>query len=78
MPLAFVLINAEFGQEKSLLTKLKSMKNVKEAHFVYGIYDIIAKIEAKNMNTVKDIIAFQIRKMNEVKTTLTMSVADVI
>ncbi|MGB6680145.1 MAG: Lrp/AsnC ligand binding domain-containing protein [Candidatus Bathyarchaeia archaeon] len=78
MPLAFVLINAEFGQEKSLLTKLKSMKNVKEAYFVYGIYDIIAKIEAKNMNTVKDIIAFQIRKMNEVKTTLTMSVADVI
>jgi len=76
MPLAFVLVNAELGQEKSLLKKLRHMKNVKEAHFIYGAYDMIVKIEAENMDQLKDIVAFQIRRMTEAKTTLTMTVND--
>jgi DNA-binding Lrp family transcriptional regulator len=45
MPKAFVLINAEIGFEDEVLKSLKKIENVKEAYMVYGIYDIIVRVE---------------------------------
>jgi uncharacterized protein with GYD domain len=42
-------------------------------YFVYGIYDLIAKIEAETDDELKDCIA-EIRKLENVKSTLTMTV----
>jgi DNA-binding Lrp family transcriptional regulator len=75
MPTAFVLINAELGEEESLLKQLRSIDNVKEAHFVYGVYDVIVKVEAENMEKLKEIVTRNIRSLSEVRSTLTMTVA---
>ncbi len=45
MPQAFVLINSEIGAEEEVLNALKNMENVKEAYIVYGVYDIVARVE---------------------------------
>ena len=45
MATAFVLINAEIGSESEVLKDLKAIPEVKEAHMVYGVYDIFARIE---------------------------------
>lgn len=45
MPLAFVLLNAEIGDEVEVLKALKRLENVKEAYLIYGVYDIIARVE---------------------------------
>lgn len=45
MPQAFVLINSEIGAEEEVLNTLRSMESVKEAYIVYGVYDIIARVE---------------------------------
>jgi len=50
MAIAFILINSEIGEEKGVLNQLMSLPNVKEAHVVYGVYDLIAKIEADTMD----------------------------
>jgi len=50
MPLAFVLINAEIGSESEILKELRKMEHVKEAYLVYGVYDIVAKVEADTMD----------------------------
>lgn len=76
MPTAFVLISAELGEEENLLKQLRSIDHVKEAHFVYGVYDIIAKLEAENMDKLKEIVAFKIRRLSDVRSTLTMTVAE--
>ena len=76
MPTAFVLIGAELGEEKNLLKQLRSMGNVKEAYFVYGIYDVIAKLEAENMDALKEIVTRNIRSLSGVRSTITMAVAD--
>jgi len=76
MPIAFVLINAELGSEREILKELGEIKNVKEAHFVYGVYDIIAKIEADSMDKVKETITWKIRRLDKVKSTLTMIVIE--
>jgi len=76
MPVAFVLINSELGKEEELLKELRSIENVKEAHFVYGIYDIIVKVEAESMEKLKDLVTFKIRRLSDVRNTLTMTVIE--
>ena len=74
MPIAYVLINAELGREKTVLKDLRAIENIKEVHLVYGVYDIIVKVEAENMEKLKEILTFKIRRMNEIRSTLTMTV----
>ena len=76
MPTAFVLINAELGKEENILEELRNIGEVKEAHFVYGVYDIITKVEADSMDKLKEIVTFKIRRLNDVRSTLTMTVAE--
>jgi len=72
VPMAFVLINTEMGSETEVLGALRKIANVKEAYIVYGVYDIVAKVEAESMDKLKDIITWNIRRLNKVRSTLTM------
>lgn len=69
---AFVLISAELGSETDVMKELKLIEGVKEAHMVYGVYDIIARIEADTMSDLKNIISWKVRRINGVRSTLTM------
>lgn len=72
MNYAYVLINCQLGSEEAIIKKLKQIESVKEAHGVFGVYDIIAKIEAASYGTLQNIITTQIRKMEKISSTLTM------
>ncbi len=74
MATAFVLINAEIGSESEVLKGLKDIGEVKEAYMVYGVYDIIARITTETMQELKDIISWKIRRLDKVRSTLTMIV----
>ena len=76
MPIAFVLINTEMGAEDEVLKLLQKIKDVKEAYAVYGVYDIIAKVEADTMDKLKDVVFWNIRRLNKVRSTLTMMIAE--
>jgi len=73
---AFVLINTEAGLEQEVVNHLKTMKNVKEAHTVYGVYDAIAFVEAEKIDELKNIVSYELRKINGVRSTVTMMVAE--
>ncbi len=76
MPVAFVLINAEIGSENDVLTELKKIENVKEAYVVYGVYDVVAKVEADTMEKLKSMVTWRIRRLDKVRSTLTMIVVE--
>ena len=76
MPKAFVLMNAELGSEDSIVNELKKIESVKEVYQVYGVYDIVAQVEANIMEKVKETITWKLRKLNGVKSTLTMIVME--
>ena len=76
MPVVYILINAELGMEEDLLQELRKIEDIKEAYVTYGVYDVIVKAEAENMENLKELVAFKIRRMKEVKNTLTMTVAE--
>ncbi len=74
MPMAFVLINTEMGSENEILDSLLKIVNVKMAYVVYGVYDVIALVEAETMDQLKDIITWKIRRLSKVRSTLTTMV----
>jgi DNA-binding Lrp family transcriptional regulator len=76
MPTAFVLINTEIGSEADVLKDLKKVEGVEEAHAVYGVYDIIARVRADTMDKLKDIVTWKVRRLDKVRSTLTMIVVE--
>jgi DNA-binding Lrp family transcriptional regulator len=72
--MAFVLINTEMGSEAEVLDALQKMGSVKEAYIVYGVYDIVAKVEADTVDALKDMITWKVRRLNKVRSTLTAMV----
>ena len=76
MPTAFVLINTEIGSEATVLETLKKVEGVDEAFAVYGVYDIIARVKADTMDKLKEIVTWRIRRLDKVRSTLTMIVVE--
>ncbi|MCH7559978.1 MAG: Lrp/AsnC ligand binding domain-containing protein [Thaumarchaeota archaeon] len=74
MSTAFVLINCEAGSEEDILEKLKSIIEVKITQRVTGPYDIVAKIDLPDEKDLRDVIAWKIRIMKNVMSTLTLKV----
>jgi DNA-binding Lrp family transcriptional regulator len=71
-----VLVNADLGAEEDLLKKLREIPNVREVYVVYGVYDIVARVEADTMEKVKETITWHIRRLDKVRSTLTMIVVE--
>jgi len=74
--LAFVLINAEIGAEEEVTNELMKVEGVEEAYIVYGVYDVIAKVKAEDLEKLKEIITWKIRRLEKVRSTLTMIVVE--
>jgi len=74
--MSFVLINAEIGSEEEVLKELKKVEGVVEAYVVYGVYDVVAKIRADTMDRLKDVVTWHVRRLNKVRSTLTMIVVE--
>lgn len=72
MPTAFVLVNAELGFEEAVLKKVLKNAEVKEAHLLYGLYDIIIKIEGESVEKIKNVVNNKIRGIEKIRSTLTM------
>ena len=76
MEIAYVLISCDLGCEKAIIDELKHIDNVKEAHGVFGAYDILTKVESDSVEHLRDVIAWKIRKLNRVRSTLTLIVPE--
>jgi DNA-binding Lrp family transcriptional regulator len=76
MPRAFVLVNAELGYETTLADEMKDISGVNEAYTIYGVYDLLLKVEAQTMDKLKEFISTKIRRMRGVKSTLTMLIME--
>ncbi len=71
MATAYILISVEIGAEGEVLKSLKPVSEIKEAHLVYGVYDIIARVETETMQELKDTVSWKIRRIDKVRSTLT-------
>jgi DNA-binding Lrp family transcriptional regulator len=70
---AFVLINTALGSELEVLAELKKIDGVVEAREVYGVYDVVAEVEAETEKILKEIVFSRIRTLKHVRSTLTLT-----
>ena len=75
MPSAIVLINAEIGKESEILQELCKLPEVEKALLVYGVYDLVANLQADTMEKLEDVITLKIRRIAGIRSTLTLIVS---
>ena len=76
MTTAIILINTEVAAEDEVLEELKKVEYVKEAYVVYGVYDIVAKIVTPNMDKLREVVTYYIRRLAKVRSTVTLIVVE--
>ena len=72
MATAFILINCHVAKEEAVLEKLKELPEIVSVSLVYGIYDIIAKVEAENLDALKKGVTGNLRAITDIRSTMTM------
>jgi DNA-binding Lrp family transcriptional regulator len=73
---AIVLIQTDIGAESRVMEELIKIPEVREAYIVYGIYDVIVKIEAESLEKIREVITNKIRKLPDIRTTSTMVIVE--
>lgn len=74
MASAYLLLNVETGTEEEVMNNLKTLQEIKEAWMVYGVYDIIVRVETETMEKLKNIVSWTVRRFDRVRSTMTMIV----
>lgn len=72
---AFLFVNVETGSERELVRELRKIPAVKEAYVTYGVYDIVARVEAESLEKLTEIVTSKVRRLDNVRSTLTTIVA---
>ncbi len=68
---AFILIETVVGRTKEVVTSIKQLEGVKSVDTVTGPYDIIAIIEAKDLNEIGDMVTGKIHPIAGISRTVT-------
>ncbi len=76
MATAYVLISCDLGFDAEIVDELKQVEDVKEVRGVFGAYDILVKLESANVENLRDTIVSKIRKLNRVRSTLTLMIIE--
>ena len=73
---AYVLINCDLGSENETIEKIRKIPEVVDVYRVFGVYDIIVRITSDNMETLREIITWKVKKLDEVRSALSMVVTN--
>ena len=72
MTIAYVLINCDLGAEESIIDELKKLEQVQEVFETVGTHDLMAKLESEHLEKLREIITWNIQKIDKVRSTVTL------
>ncbi len=73
MAMGFVLITTAPGKEADVYRALKDVSEIKNLYPVFGDYDIVAMVEAKDAEILGSVIVSKIRSVEGIKDTKTLT-----
>ncbi|MFH0851015.1 MAG: Lrp/AsnC ligand binding domain-containing protein [Candidatus Bathyarchaeota archaeon] len=59
-----------------LIDEIRTIQGVKEAHYIYGPYDMYVEVEVNSLKQMQDIVLNRIRNMYGVVSTITCYVSE--
>ena len=72
---AYIMINVKTGTEDEVCEKVLKFSEVEEAAAIYGEFDLILKVKAKDMNHLDRLIVDKLREIPDILLTATMLIA---
>lgn len=76
MSKALVLINTTSGSQQQVLMDIKKILGVNAVYSSQGIYDLVVRVQAGSIDELKGIVFSQIKPINNVQTTLTLTLTE--
>ncbi|MHA1211679.1 MAG: Lrp/AsnC ligand binding domain-containing protein [Candidatus Heimdallarchaeota archaeon] len=76
METAYVLINVKGGTEFDLFEQLSKIPNLIEISLVWGLFDIIMKVESESASSLDKMVTEEIRKFPNISSTMTMLIRE--
>ena len=71
---AYVVIHCDKGNEFSVLKDLCHIPEIRDADVVFGLYDVICKIESLDEESLQNIILKKIRRLPKIKSCMTLNI----
>ena len=72
---AYIMINVKTGTEDEVCEKVLKYNEVEEAAAIYGEFDLILKVKAKDMNNLDKLIVDKLSGIPDILLTATMLIA---
>jgi len=72
---AYIMMNVKTGTEDEICEKVLKYSEVEEAAAIYGEFDLILKVKAKDMNHLDRLIVDKLREIPDILLTATMLIA---
>jgi DNA-binding Lrp family transcriptional regulator len=72
---AYIMMNIKSGSEDEVCEKLLKYEEIEEVSTIYGEFDVIAKVKAKDMNGLDNLIVRRLRSIPDIILTATMLIA---
>ena len=69
---AVVLLNTDLDAQDEVVDSLRLIDGVEEAHALYGVYDLLVKVKAKNIDELKNVTKSRIKQVVGVTSSLTL------
>lgn len=76
MVLAYILLTVKNMQESKVAAELVKSKYIENIHMLYGLYDMILKVKAIDMEDLNNFTLNILPKIKEIERTSTLIVAD--
>ncbi|MBK5112610.1 MAG: Lrp/AsnC ligand binding domain-containing protein [Candidatus Heimdallarchaeota archaeon] len=73
---AYVLINVKGGTEFDLFEELTKIPGLEEISLVWGLFDLILKIEADTNSALEKLVTEEIRSFPNISSTMTMVIRE--
>lgn len=76
MPKAYVMVMTGAGQSLDVVSDIRDIDGVVEAHVVAGDFDVVAELEADDTSAFLPLVTSQLQKLEGVGTTKTYIVLE--
>jgi Lrp/AsnC family transcriptional regulator for asnA, asnC and gidA len=73
--LAYVMFKVSSGTEREVAQKLIEFDEIMQADVIFGEYDVVAKILAKDIDDLEDFVSDHVRNIPNVLVTSTMIIS---
>ncbi|MDH3618031.1 MAG: Lrp/AsnC ligand binding domain-containing protein [Nitrosopumilus sp.] len=72
MTIAYVLIKSDLGAEQKIIEELEKLEQVSRVERTFGDYDMVVKMESEHIEKIRETISWNIKKLDKVRSTLTL------